>query len=342
MTDPGLRADDCADRVSLLKTGHQSEQKELAQLRSGLLGTPREIPSRYFYDATGSALFERICGLDEYYQARTEGALLEAHADRIVETARADELIEIGSGAATKTRSLLRAMERLYGTAVYRPLDVDDDMLARVGEELCMEFPELRVEAIEGDFTHSLAHVPPGERQLFIFLGGTIGNLHPTLEAPGFIRMIASRMSASDHFLLGTDLIKSPDRLEAAYNDSEGITVTFNRNIPEVVNRKAGGDFDPGVYEHRAFYDTQHNWIEMRLVATRDQHVTLRTLDVELSIEAGEEIRTEISAKYDRQRIDDLLGQAGMLVVDWLTDPEELFALTLAKPTRMGAAPRGA
>ena len=319
------------DRVTLVPAQEADDTDELEELRRGLAQRPLRIPSKHFYDARGSELFEQICELPEYYQTRTERALLEEHAGRIVAESGARELVEIGAGAATKTRLLLSAMAAYGGADLYVPLDVDEAMLQRVGEELTREYDELYVHAIGGDFASSLEELPQGDTRLFVFLGGTIGNLHPDTEAPAFLRGVASSMAARDHLLLGFDLIKDPAVLEAAYNDTAGVTAAFNRNILAVVNRKAGGDFDPEAFDHRAFYDAEAGWIEMRLRSRHAQRVRIEAMDLELELAAGEEIRTEISAKYDRERVAGVLEQAGLELVDWLEDDRSLFALALAR-----------
>jgi L-histidine N-alpha-methyltransferase len=307
-------------------------ERDLEELRESLQRTPREVPSKHLYDERGSQLFERICELPEYYQTRTERAILERHADSIVLRSGASELVEIGAGAATKTRVLLRAMERHGPLTRYVPIDVDVAMLERVAAELAREFPGLFVHGIGADFDHSLDRLPPGERRLVAFLGSTIGNLRPADQAPALLRSIRRRMGAADHFLLGVDLIKDRARLEAAYNDSRGVTAAFSRNIWSVVNRLAEADFDPEAFRHRAFWDEKNAWMDIRQVSQRAQQVHLRALDLELLIAAGEEIRTEISAKYDRPRAARLLQAGGFALVEWITDDENLFALALARP----------
>jgi L-histidine N-alpha-methyltransferase len=315
--------------VLTLANGDGEAERDRAELRAALLRTPREIPSRFFYDDRGSRLFERICELPEYYQTRTEHALLTAIADRVVGLSGADELVEIGSGSAHKTRTLLDAMRRAGRLRRYVPVDVAEGTIRRAADELAAEYPELSVHGIVGDFTTDLGRLPASERRLVIFLGGTIGNLHPE-EALDFLRRRGREMARGDYFLLGVDLIKPVERLEAAYNDSAGVTADFNRNILRVVNRLTGGDFDPGAFLHRAFYDAGRHWIEMRLMAARPQQVLLPGIELELELDAGEEIRTEISAKYDRQKTEELLTAAGFVPREWFTDPARLFGLALA------------
>lgn len=309
-------------------------RRDLAELAAALRRTPREIPSKFFYDEAGSALFEAITELPEYYQTRTERALLETVADRVIAASGADELVEIGAGAATKTRVLLAALERAGRLRLYVPFDVDAGMVRRVAAELTAEYPGLCVHGVVGDFMAHLGHIPdgsgPGARRLVLFLGGTIGNLRPE-EARRFLSELRSEMAAGDCFLLGADLIKPVPRLEAAYNDAAGVTAEFNRNILCAVNRRTGGDFDPAAFRHRAFYDPRHCWIEMRLVSLARQDVHLPALDLAFTLDEGEEILTEISAKYDRPRLEALLRDTGFEPVDWFTDPERLFGLSLSR-----------
>jgi L-histidine N-alpha-methyltransferase len=308
-------------------------EDDLAALRWALLQSPRQIPSKFFYDDAGSELFERITKLPEYYQTRTERALLTAIADRVIAVTRAEELVEIGAGAATKTRVLLDAMRRAGTLQLYVPFDVAEGTTRRVAEELIEEYPGLAVHGVIGDFMAHLEAIPDGaagERRLVIFLGGTIGNLLPA-DAEAFLRQLHQAMEPGDFVLLGVDLVKPVERLEAAYNDSAGVTAEFNRNILRVVNRMTGGDFDRAAFRHRAFYDREQDWIEMRLVAESPQRVHLPALGLELDIEEGEEILTEISAKYDRRRAEALLATTGFVPREWYTDPESLFALSLSQ-----------
>jgi L-histidine N-alpha-methyltransferase len=300
------------------------------ELRRALSESPPRIPSRFFYDDRGSELFERITELPEYYQTRTEAALLEQTADRIVETSGATELVEIGSGAATKTRILLDAMERAGRLTRYVPMDVSEGTVRRVADELAVEYPGVEIHGLVGDFLRHLDEIPEGGRRLVIFLGGTIGNLAPA-EARGFLRRLHDAMGEGDSLLLGTDLIKDVALLEAAYDDAQGVTAEFNLNVLDNVNRSTGGDFDRRRFRHRAFYDRDRDWIEMRLVATEPQTVRLPGLGLTLELAPGDEILTEISAKYDRDRATRLLADGGFELVEWYTDPDDLFGLSLAR-----------
>ena len=307
-----------------------SPASDLEELRRGLLDSPRRLPSKYFYDRRGSQLFERITELPEYYLTRTERSLLEAVADHLCTTTGAEELVELGAGAATKTRILLDAMARTGRLRCYVPFDVSESAVRRVATELATEYPGLEVHGMVADFTHHLKAIPPGEQRLVILLGSTIGN-YQTEEAVAFLGRVAQLMSRGDYFLLGADLIKPVGRLEAAYNDSAGVTAEFNRNILQVVNRVAGGDFVPEAFRHQALYNQQQHRIELHLVAERQQRVRLSTLDLEIRLREGEEILTEISSKYDRPMIKEMLERSGFRLAEWYTDPEELFALALAR-----------
>ena len=321
------------ERIRIEDRNAPHRERDLQELRETLQRTPRQIPSKHLYDERGSLLFERITELPEYYQTRTEKALLERHADRIAAVSGTTELVEIGAGAATKTRVLLRAMERARTLERYVPIDVDVTMLGRVAAELTREFSELVVHGIGADFDHSLDRLPPNEgKRLIAFLGSTIGNLRPTDQAPALVGAIRRQMKSGDHFLLGVDLIKDRARLEAAYNDSRGVTAAFSRNIWYVVNRLADADFDPEAFRHLAFWDEKNTWMDIRQVSERAQHVHLRAIDLELELYAGEEIRTEISAKYDREKTSALLLAGGLELAEWITDDENLFGLALARP----------
>lgn len=309
--------------------GDQEPEAVLAELRAGLLATPRRLPSKYFYDDAGSALFERITELPEYYQTRAERALLAAIADDVVRRTGARELVEIGSGAATKTRLLLDAMERARQLDLYVPMDVSEGTVWRVARELVERYPTLRVHGVVGDFMRHLAEIPAPAERLVIFLGGTIGNLSPAV-ARRFLRALGEQMRPGEHLLLGVDRIKDAARLEAAYNDAAGVTAEFNRNILRVVNGVAGGDFDPEAFRHQARWNAAEHRIEMWLIAETAQTVHLAALGLEVAIAAGEEILTEISTKYDEALAAALLEESGFALEHWYSGPEDLFALCLA------------
>jgi L-histidine N-alpha-methyltransferase len=306
------------------------EARDRAELQTALRRRPRRIPSKLFYDERGSGLFERITELPEYYQTRTEKALLEQAADAVIAASGARELIEIGSGAATKTRVLLDAMRRAGRLALYVPFDVAEGTMRRSSEELIADYPGLAVHGIVGDFTAHLGRIPDGEGRLVVFLGGTIGNLGPE-EVRRFLADMASAMAPGDHFLLGTDLIKDPARLEAAYNDAAGVTAEFNKNVLHAVNRLTGGDFEPEAFRHHAPYNRQLHRIEMWLLSLARQVVHLPAIGMEFELREGEGLLTEISTKYDQTGIEMLLDESGLSPLAWYTDPEQLFGLSLSR-----------
>jgi L-histidine N-alpha-methyltransferase len=325
-----LKATDAPVAVRLERRSAGSRERDLEELSRSLREPLPRIPSRFFYDDLGSELFEQICELPEYYPTRTERALLERIAPEVAATTRAETLIEIGSGAATKTRLLLDALRDQGTLRLYVPFDVAEATTRRIAGELTEEYPGLAVHGILGNFLADLSPLPGQGRRLAIFLGGTIGNLNPE-EAAGFLSDLHAALAPGDAFLRGLDRVKPIARLEAAYDDSAGVTAAFNLNILRETNRIAEGDFDPAGFRHRAFFDVAHSRIEMRLVATRAQRVVLRALDLTLDFAPGDEILTEISTKYDRPRAERLLAAAGFSITSWFTDPEDLFALILAK-----------
>jgi L-histidine N-alpha-methyltransferase len=320
------------DRVRIEQLLEQQDPKQLREaIRQRLMRKPRELPSKLFYDDRGSQLFERICDLPEYYQTRTERALLLRSASSIVELSGAGELVELGSGAATKTRVLLDAIHAAGRLRLYVPFDFNEAIVRRTAHELVARYPGLRVHGMVADFIHHLGRLPDGGQRLVAFLGGTIGNLAPS-ECRRFLGQVSDAMESGDHFLLGVDLVKDVDRLEAAYNDQQGVTADFNKNILSVVNRLADADFNPECFEHRAIYNRELRRIEMWLMAREPQQVLLRGLALKLELAADEGIRTEISAKFDRDSVSALLTeQRRFQMVEWYTDPEALFGLALAR-----------
>ncbi|MEA2265074.1 MAG: L-histidine Nalpha-methyltransferase [Solirubrobacteraceae bacterium] len=311
------------------------EERSLADdVLDGLTKPFKELPPKHNYDDRGAELFDRICELPEYYQTRTERSILERDAERIVAENGAVELVELGSGMATKTRVLLDAMDRAGTLARYVPLDVTETVVRECAQELVEEYPGLQVHGVIGDFERHLDRVPEavGPR-IVAFLGGTIGNFAPGSRRR-FLRGVAGLLGEDDRLLLGVDLIKDPVVIQAAYDDAQGVTAEFNLNVLHVLNRELDADFDPGCFEHVAVFDDRNEWIEMRLRATAAQTVAIGALDLEIEFADGEELRTEISAKFTRARVEADLGAAGLELADWLTDDEELFALVLARPAR--------
>jgi L-histidine N-alpha-methyltransferase len=309
-----------------------AHERSLAEdVLDGLTRPFKELPPKHFYDARGAELFDRICELPEYYPTRAERAILEQTAEELANLTEAVELVELGSGTAAKTRVLLDALHNAGTLARYIPVDVTESMVRDCAEELTGEYPGLRVHGVIGDFERHLDRVPPpaGPR-IVAFLGGTIGNFPPGSRRR-VLREIARLLGPEDHLLMGTDLVKDPEVLEAAYDDAQGVTADFNRNVLRVLNRELEADFDPEDFDHVALFDPQHEWIEMRLRARREHTTLVRALDLPVHFHAGEELRTEISAKFTPERLEGDLSSAGLELVRWFTDPDELFALTLSK-----------
>jgi len=297
----------------------------------GLTRPFKELPPKHFYDAHGAELFDRICELPEYYPTRAERVILEERATELAALTGAVELVELGSGTAAKTRVLLDALDAAGTLERYIPVDVTESMVRDCAEELIGEYPGLRVHGVIGDFERHLRHIPPAAGpRLVVFLGGTIGNFPPGSRRR-VLREIAGLLGEDDYLLMGTDLVKDRGVLEAAYDDTQGVTAEFNRNVLRVVNRELRADFDPEDFDHVALFDPQHEWIEMRLRARREFTALVGELDLHVHFDEGEEVRTEISAKFTPERVTGDLAAAGMELVRWLTDPDELFALTLSR-----------
>jgi L-histidine N-alpha-methyltransferase len=299
-------------------------------VRTGLTSEQKTLSPKYFYDELGSRLFEQICDTPEYYQTRTERQILQRIAPEIVARYNFSALVEYGSGNSTKTRVLLDAMKRGGGLKRYIPIDVSSGMLLETAGNLEREYPELDILPVIGDFNDGLPQVANELPALVIFLGGTIGNFRPH-EATAFLRRTAATMREDDLFLLGTDLIKDPAMLNAAYNDAAGVTAEFNRNVLRVINRELGARFDLEKFSHYSFYNPFETRIEMHLVSVEEQTVPIHDLDMEVSFEKGETIFTEISRKFNRRSTEAMLNESGMKMLEWHTDPDELFALSLAK-----------
>ncbi|GAB2853258.1 L-histidine N(alpha)-methyltransferase [Streptomyces deserti] len=297
-----------------------------ADVRRGLTGTPKTLPPKWFYDAHGSELFERITDLPEYYPTRAEREILVARSGEIAAATRARTLVELGSGSSEKTRHLLDALTRLH---TYVPVDVSESALSQAGQALAAERPGLDVHALIADFTARLT-LPdtPGPR-LVAFLGGTIGNLLPA-ERAAFLASVRALLAPGDALLLGTDLVKDEQVLVRAYDDAAGVTAAFNKNVLAVINRELGADFEPAAFDHVALWDAEHEWIEMRLRSRTAQTVKVPALDLAVDFAAGEELRTEVSAKFRKEGVRAELLAAGLELAHWWTDTEGRFALSLS------------
>ncbi len=319
------------DAVRRTRRADQALDTMVAEVRAGLARRPLpELPCKYFYDDRGCALFEEITRLPEYYPARTETGILAEHADAIVEAVAPFEIVELGPGSCRKIRFFLDAVRLRGWLESVQLIEISEAALAASVARLQHDYPEARVGGVVGDFAHDLAELGPGGGRLILFLAGTVGNLHPQ-ELPSFFREVATALEPQDGFLVGVDLVKDEARLHAAYNDSAGVTAEFNRNILRVLNDRLGADFDPWDFDHRAFYDRERQWIEMRLRARRSLEAHVPGAGMTLALQAGDEIRTELSCKYTRETFQARLGGTGLELERWITDPQGLFASALLR-----------
>jgi L-histidine N-alpha-methyltransferase len=301
-----------------------------ADVLAGLTATPKTLPPKYFYDERGSTLFDEITRLPEYYPTRAETSILTAHAPEIASLSRCESLVELGSGTSAKTGLLLRAMLDENTLREFVPLDVDPAVLADATEALAARYPRLRLAPFVGDFEHDLGAIPRTGRRMIAFLGSTIGNLDPPARAL-LLGQVSAALRPGDTFLLGTDLVKDTGRLIRAYDDAAGVTAEFNRNVLRVINRELSADFDLDEFEHVAIWDAENQWIEMRLRSTRAQTVRIADLDLTVSFAPGEEMRTEISAKFRPEQVRTELEAARLSMARFWTDPDGDFGLTLAE-----------
>jgi L-histidine N-alpha-methyltransferase len=301
------------------------------EIRAGLTASPKVLLPKYFYDERGSWLFEKITELPEYYLTRAERTLLKDVVGRVAEITRPSEIVELGPGSAVKTQALLEAGHAVGTLKRYVPVEVSAAMVEHSAERLSEAYPWLEIHAVVGDFERHLEKVPVGENRLVALLGSTIGNLTRS-HAVEFLKEIRELLDERGHLLLGTDLVKERAVLEAAYNDSQGVTADFNRNVLHVINHQLGGDFDPEAFEHVAVYNEGRERMEIYLESTRSQKVTLRDLDLEVSFEKDERMRTEVSCKYTRSSVNAMLDEAGLSLDDWFTAPDRAYALSLASP----------
>jgi L-histidine N-alpha-methyltransferase len=301
-----------------------------ADVRAGLTCPFKELSPRYFYDERGSELFERITELPEYYPTRCEREILHQRSAEIVAEANPRALIELGSGSAAKTRVLLDAMSEAGCLETYCPVDISEEITRSTADAIAEEYEEVDVRGLVCDFELDLERLPIGGPRMIALLGGTIGNFAPQQRA-GFLRRICNLLGPEDYFLLGTDLVKDRETLEAAYDDSAGVTAEFNKNVLAVINRELGADFDLGRFDHHAYWDAENLWVDIRLRSTARQVVNVSALDLTVTFDAGEEMRTEISTKFARQGLEGIYAEAGLEMAAWWTDSEGLYALSLAR-----------
>jgi L-histidine Nalpha-methyltransferase len=304
--------------------------KSLRQdVADGLTAFPKTLPPKWFYDEHGSELFEEITKLEEYYPTRRERAILTERAGEIASVTGAHTLLELGAGSGEKTRLLLDALSGTLET--YVPVDVSSDFLASAADQIAREYPSLSVQPIVADYERHLDQLPAGSRRLTAFLGGTIGNMTPD-ERVSFLGELRATMGPDDALLIGADLVKAPQRLVRAYDDARGVTAEFNRNVLRVINRELGADFVVSRFAHVAVWDGVEERIEMRLRSERAQTVRVGALDLVVEFAAGEEMRTEISAKFTRERFETSMEAAGLRVDRWWTDKDRDFVLSLVRP----------
>ena len=301
-----------------------------ADVRAGLTKPFKELSPRYFYDERGSELFERITRLPEYYPTRAERAILERSAGEIVAAAgEPATLIELGSGSAAKTRVLLDAMRDVGCLRAYAPVDISEEITRSTAGAVAAEYG-IEVHGLVCDFELDLEAIPLGGPRVIALLGGTIGNFEPAQRA-GFLRRVANLLGPEDRFLLGTDLVKDPAVIELAYNDAAGVTAEFNKNVLAVLNHELEADFELDAFEHVARWDADNLWMDIRLRSLARQSVAFGALGLVVDFDEGEEMRTEISTKFARQGLDGIYHEAGLELAEWWTDPEDLFALSLAR-----------
>jgi L-histidine N-alpha-methyltransferase len=298
-------------------------------VRAGLSATPKTLPPKWFYDDRGSELFDEITRLPEYYPTRTERGILLAHAGDVAELTKADTLVELGSGTSEKTRILLDALRDAGTLDRFAPFDVSERTLRDAAAAIAREYGGVHVHAVVGDFEHHLGELPGGGTRVVAFLGSTIGNLAPAPRAQ-FLADLAGTLAPGDALLLGTDLVKDVDRLVAAYDDAAGVTAEFNRNVLRVLNRELAANFDPAAFDHVAVFDAESEWIEMRLRSRQAQTATVDDLAMTVDFAPGEDVRTEISAKFRREGVERELAAAGLELTEWWTDPAGDFALSLS------------
>jgi len=324
---PGAAAEPIEIEVRLRADGGVAMARDI---RLGLTAKPKELSPKYFYDERGSQLFERITELEEYYPTRAEREILERRSGEIVAAAgEPGTLVELGSGSAAKTRHLLSAMREAGCLDTYVPVDISEEITRETADSLVEEYPGLTIRGLVCDFEHDLERIPDGgDGRLVAFLGGTVGNLYPGARRE-FLRRVAALLEPGDRILLGTDLVKPVERLEAAYDDREGVTAEFNKNVLHVLNREYGGDFDPDAFEHVARYDPEAERMDIRLRSLAEQAVRLDGLDLTARFAAGEEMRTEISTKFTRERLEYVYRDAGLRPDGWFTDSAEDYALSL-------------
>ena len=320
-------------KIDYLLDAKAIEKEDIQDVINGLSKINKSLPARYFYDAKGSQLFEDICGLPEYYPTRTEASILDRYATEIVSRTQAIEIVELGSGSSTKTRYLLDAYHSdrpLY----YAPVDVSGSILKESADNLLADYPRLKIQGKVATYTQALQQLSNeflGKR-IIVFLGSSIGNFNP-IECDRFIGQVTSALNGGDYFLLGIDLQKPIEILEAAYNDSQEITAAFNLNMLQHLNNRFNGNFNLDLFEHQAIYNQTEHQIEMYLISQQNQSVTLQDLDLTIELQKGEKILTEISRKFNLENMSEYLSDRHLNSIQTYTDPQQRFGLLLCQFT---------
>ncbi len=318
--------------VSAIKVTAANKVPDLfGDIKQNLLQAPYSLPPKYFYDHRGSLLFDQICNTPEYYPTRTESKLLSRYCQHIIDSLKVHHIIELGSGTSRKTRHLFDACQMLDQYPQYWPFDVCEPMLIETAQKLMLQYDWLNIQPLEGDYSAGLAHLPkPDGHSLYVFLGSSIGNFSEA-EAIDFLKEVRRHMTTGDTMLLGIDRLKDKKVLEAAYNDKQGITADFNLNVLSVLNNETDANFKLDQFSHQAIFNEDESQIEMYLRSLTDQTIHFSAIDEELNLREGEKILTEISRKYSLSGIDNLLGQAGLEVMDHFEPSNQYFSLVLAK-----------
>jgi len=320
-----------ADRITIdVHLGTEEIDQALRHdVRTGLTAVPKELPPKWFYDEQGSALFDKITRLDEYYQTEAERSILADRAAELIALTGPDTIVELGSGTSDKTRTVLDQATTVGVLRRFVPFDVSEEFLRSAAEMLAARYRNITVHGVVGDFDRHLHHIPGGGRRLILLLGGTIGNYRPE-SRKRFLADIVTGMAPGDHLLVGVDVVKDVARITLAYNDPSGVTAAFNKNVLAVITRQLGADFDLDGFDHVARFDQDHNWIEMLLRSNQDQQITVNDLDLTVNFSEGELMTTEISAKFLRNGFEAELDDAGLEPVAWWADANADFAVSLA------------
>lgn len=318
--------------LTVLNNHYQELDDNGDDVIQGLSRSPKSLSPKYFYDDLGSELFEKICDLPEYYPTRTEAWILSQYADEIIEATGYCQLIELGSGSSTKTKFLLDAYQKNVDSCTYIPVDVSGGILKPSVKYLREKYPKFSIHGLLGTYEQALSHLESNylQARMLFFLGSSIGNFSP-LESEQFLRKVVRTLQPGDYFLLGVDLQKPNNILEAAYNDSQGVTAAFNLNMLSHLNWRFQGNFDPNLFTHQAIYNESAAQIEMYLRCNKNHQVSLDSLDLQISFEAGESILTEISRKFNLTTIQAYLLNQGLNTIKTWTDPQEWFGLILCQ-----------